>query len=55
MSSPLDFQTEGPVFESHQGNIFSYFFSSHSLKMLKFSRMSFFRSNQDRNFNKFYI
>ena len=33
MSSPLDFQTEGPGFKSHQGLMFFlYLFSPHSLK-----------------------
>ena len=34
MSSPLDFQTEGPGFESHQGHIlvFIFFLSPNSLQ-----------------------
>ena len=33
VSSPLDFQTEGPRFESHQCHmLFSYFFTPHSLR-----------------------
>ena len=47
MTSPLDFQTEGPGFESEQGNVFFcvFFFFFHYfffvwpivLKLLKFS------------------
>ena len=60
MSSPLDFQTEGPGFESHQpeGHIgfflffFNTFFSHHSLKNAQIltNVVCFFCANQDRNF-----
>ena len=54
MSSPLDFQTEGPGLESHEGHIFFsfsyFFFSPHSLKSAQVLMNVFFFANKDRNF-----
>ena len=59
MSSPLDFQTESPAFESHQGHIcyfflllFFFFFLRTIVLKCSNSRECrvFFCANQDRNF-----